>query len=866
MLIHHLLDNRFTYHDIFIRNAFGNYRDILHEVSRSPIMSDFLTLAGSNSYAYDGTYPDENFAREIMQLFTIGLWELEVDGTRKLDSVTGEPIPTYSNDDVATFAKVWTGFDYQVFRGNVEKPLFGARPNYIDPTVLKSDWRDRSPKTKLGAGYIGDKNYPLCAELPVGHFLRKGATYRYLGANSLEGAAWDASSWVNGLASVPEYVYAKARFAPSPLESTLYDKLCAAGSSGRCTFPLQVVVQEGLPCHGMECRVEKVDSVMMVDGNRTVWYEYLPPPCVRLAFFHEGKYVNSEKFNSEWGDESHCTDPTTTAAAVICCDASTTHTTGAREQDIFDRFAAAGSVFLGVHAVHATEQVSYPTAVQRCASTRHIVCPAIMKWHNGAVNTAYTWGGSSCTIQVQVVSNGWVSLVSPPRGGGTPSWDGFTTTQFPANSADNFRIRWQGGAYPTHATGCATGSGESACVPAHGNTCLCNITVDTVPVYVSPDQVPSAAELEQTLFIGAASPDTFDTGEQYAKCTSTICRANADVSVHLRLPPPAPTSFPTRLPTFNPTYVGYELPCSDGWQTDPPGNGYGQTCPENTTLKSMWQISLTVSGACGESPGHSAAHGKFVLRCPLQVTGLIRNGDPGPLLFSNDAGGSIVINSVMHWSWNTNLIFCFPECANSTDCAALANSVFSGAGRLTISHYYPPGPTPPPSVAPTLNPSAYPSAADGALLMDTHTIFELPPQIAGGPTVFRLNRRSVVRVGDFSFRNPPLFMPTLADVTRFTPQTFPSTSQSGRQPAENENSALIDHLFEHENTPPFVAFRLIQRFVSSNPSPRYIKAVATAFKTGTYAGAGHTTTFGAGKYGDLAATIAAVLLVSGLQV
>jgi hypothetical protein len=76
--------------------------------------------------------------------------------------------------------------------------------------------------------------------------------------------------------------------------------------------------------------------------------------------------------------------------------------------------------------------------------------------------------------------------------------------------------------------------------------------------------------------------------------------------------------------------------------------------------------------------------------------------------------------------------------------------------------------------------------------MDTHTIFELPPQIAGVPTVFRLNRRSVVRVGDFSFRNPPLFMPTLADVTRFTPQTFPSTSQSGRQPAENENSALID--------------------------------------------------------------------------
>jgi cullin-associated NEDD8-dissociated protein 1 len=72
--------------------------------------------------------------------------------------------------------------------------------------------------------------------------------------------------------------------------------------------------------------------------------------------------------------------------------------------------------------------------------------------------------------------------------------------------------------------------------------------------------------------------------------------------------------------------------------------------------------------------------------------------------------------------------------------------------------------------------------------------------------------------------------------------------------AHHEVEAVLDHYLNHKNTPPFVAYRMIQRLVSSNPSPRYIKVVATAFKEGRYEG------FGTGKRGDMAATIAAVLL------
>ena len=76
--------------------------------------------------------------------------------------------------------------------------------------------------------------------------------------------------------------------------------------------------------------------------------------------------------------------------------------------------------------------------------------------------------------------------------------------------------------------------------------------------------------------------------------------------------------------------------------------------------------------------------------------------------------------------------------------------------------------------------------------------------------------------------------------------------------AQYETEAVLDHYFYHDNTGPFLALRLIQRLVTSNPSPRYIYNVATAFKTGSYSARGLS--FGSGTYGDLAATFAAIYL------
>jgi uncharacterized protein (DUF1800 family) len=98
------------YWDILEDNAFGNYRTILDKISTSVAMGAYLTFRGNQKADNSGRVPDENYARELLQLFTIGLYELNLDGTLKL--VNGKPDETYSQDDISNLARVFTGWDY----------------------------------------------------------------------------------------------------------------------------------------------------------------------------------------------------------------------------------------------------------------------------------------------------------------------------------------------------------------------------------------------------------------------------------------------------------------------------------------------------------------------------------------------------------------------------------------------------------------------------------------------------------------------------------------------------------------------------------------------------------------------------------
>ncbi len=103
-----------TWYDMLLKHAFGNFRDLLFDVTMHPAMGYYLSHA-SNRKADPATnrFPDENYAREVMQLFSIGLFELNLDGTRKKDS-NGKDIPTYDNKDIKEFAKIFTGLTYYI--------------------------------------------------------------------------------------------------------------------------------------------------------------------------------------------------------------------------------------------------------------------------------------------------------------------------------------------------------------------------------------------------------------------------------------------------------------------------------------------------------------------------------------------------------------------------------------------------------------------------------------------------------------------------------------------------------------------------------------------------------------------------------
>jgi uncharacterized protein (DUF1800 family) len=100
------------FYDVLGKDAFGNFRTLLNDVTLNPMMGQYLSMLG-NDKGNATTDPDENYAREVMQLFTIGLYQLNDDGSQKLDG-SGNPIPTYSNVDVKGLARVFTGFSWDI--------------------------------------------------------------------------------------------------------------------------------------------------------------------------------------------------------------------------------------------------------------------------------------------------------------------------------------------------------------------------------------------------------------------------------------------------------------------------------------------------------------------------------------------------------------------------------------------------------------------------------------------------------------------------------------------------------------------------------------------------------------------------------
>jgi uncharacterized protein (DUF1800 family) len=135
------------YHNVLAQDAFTNFYTVMNDVTLSPGMGDYLNMLNS-AKAPAGQIANENYPRELMQLFTIGLDMLNDDGSLQLDG-NGNPIPTYTQDQVQAFAKAYTGWTYATATGGVPSKFPNPTANYFAPMVAVESEHDASAKTLL---------------------------------------------------------------------------------------------------------------------------------------------------------------------------------------------------------------------------------------------------------------------------------------------------------------------------------------------------------------------------------------------------------------------------------------------------------------------------------------------------------------------------------------------------------------------------------------------------------------------------------------------------------------------------------------------------------------------------------------------
>jgi uncharacterized protein (DUF1800 family) len=153
-----------TYWDLLTQDAFGNFRQLLQDVTLNPAMGDYLDMVHNDKPdPANNTEPNENYGREIMQLFTIGLNKLNQDGSLQLDN-NGQPIPTYDQDVVEGYSHLFTGW-YWYQTGT---PKWTSAPsNYRNPMLAFPDHHDTGAKQLLN-GVVLPANQTQAQDLQNG--------------------------------------------------------------------------------------------------------------------------------------------------------------------------------------------------------------------------------------------------------------------------------------------------------------------------------------------------------------------------------------------------------------------------------------------------------------------------------------------------------------------------------------------------------------------------------------------------------------------------------------------------------------------------------------------------------------------------
>ncbi len=406
---------------------------------------------------------------------------MNLDGSPKLDE-NGNTILAYTNDDIMSLSRAWTGFRLQPRRGNME-----GRDNRLDPMRLESSWRDRFPKTDTTGGYIGDY-YPLCEDLPDKAFLEQGATYRFLGSSSLPQLMTDPIQFES-----EDDIIHFVLDSSSPLRA----ELCNPDDSNVCQFSNTVVLSNSKTCFGVECEVHDV-RVVQVAPN--AFYEYVRMPCVAQSFFNNAKKISPYYSHDRRG--VMCGNPSLPEASEACC--------------------SFGSTTASRNSNYDGERMPFGTASDRCTDVSKKICDFSRVdgvYHK--IGYSYFWTSDECLIRVKVKGNGMVTIVHQTYD--TISSD--TAVQVPHMRDENenwFKVYWDNDNYPTASNEC-----DGLCQVVEGDSCLCGTSVSKSRGFGGPPG--SVDEILERLFIGFPNPNIVNS-ESY----SSTFDPKTGVTIHLK--------------------------------------------------------------------------------------------------------------------------------------------------------------------------------------------------------------------------------------------------------------------------------------------------------------------------------------------
>ncbi len=197
-----------AYYDVLLRDAFGNFRQLLEDVTLNMEMGLFLDMLQNTKEEPDaGLHPNQNYAREVMQLFSIGLNQLNPDGTLKLDR-NGLPIPTYDVNVILALSRVFTGWSWP----SQPSPCDGfydtqVDPKPDDPMTFCADHHDTGEKAlldgyRIPAGQPGPRELELALDNifqhpNVGPFISKQLIQRLVTSNPSPGYVFRVASAFN---------------------------------------------------------------------------------------------------------------------------------------------------------------------------------------------------------------------------------------------------------------------------------------------------------------------------------------------------------------------------------------------------------------------------------------------------------------------------------------------------------------------------------------------------------------------------------------------------------------------------------------------------------------------------------------------